>query len=321
MITKINTFRKINEGKAPGVNDGLWYHGDTRETDFSDQTMDAEDHTRDRNARGPGIYWTREEHQAKGYGLGGFLYTATAKIDQTRLMTADHRPTRWFIESFIRLAPMGPRKIGLSNWMNSMKSAIDAYMDDESLHEALMGVYNDFYGRDSRAFAKSMVKIGFDAYIHHLPGVDHLVVWNPKVMMVGNIVPVREHRSGVNENMSGEPYSESDATRFQYDFRRFVDGGMDDPKIAELGLKNLLTVRTAGEKVIINYDRLRGEKGVELMSLMGYKMSNKITRLDGALLKQLVGTIVKRFEKMSGHRVRHVHDLGGLGMDTLELDK
>lgn len=322
MITRIDEFRKINEGKTTIVNDGLWYHGDLRETDFSDHIMDAEDYSRNRNAVGPGIYWTRDDWQARGYGQGGFFYTATVKIDPKRLMTIDHKPTRWFIERFIRLAPKEARETGLSNWMNNMKMAVDAYVQEDDLHESLVGVYNDFYGRDSKAFAKSMINIGFDAYLHHLPAVDHLIVWNTKILNISSIVPTPVSESKlVRESMNETPYTESDATKFQYDFRRFIDGGMDDPKIKEFGLKNLLNIRTAGDQIIINYDKLRRKSGVELMSLMNYKISNKIEELEGRLLEQMIATIVKKFERKCNYKVKHIHNFMGLGTDTLELDK
>jgi len=169
---------------------GLWYHGDAKGTDFSSKVMDVEDYSRDRNALGPGIYFTRNRVLASGYAQdhgNGAVYTAEMLLKPKRVMTVKHKPTAAIVEKFIRLAPRESRETGLSNWgpgPNAMRRAVAGYVDQVELLDALCGVYNDFYQRNSKAYAKAMVAVGFDAYYHVLPEDVHLVVWNPDIIQV-----------------------------------------------------------------------------------------------------------------------------------------
>jgi hypothetical protein len=175
---------------------GSWYHGDLhkREDNFKEQKMDR-DPTQDRNAMGPGIYWTRDPNQAGGYaGEGGYVYEAEMDIKPGRLLTIKKKPTETYLTKFIGLASEEHRETGLSNWGENphvaLVKAVQGYMESSNdLYDALCGIYNDFFGRSPEEFAKSMVKLGFDAYLHHLPKIDHLIVWNPDVIKVKDMKP------------------------------------------------------------------------------------------------------------------------------------
>jgi len=175
--------------------EGIWYHGDLEDADFSTRSMDTEDYTRSPNALGPGIYWTRDRDQARGYaGKKGYVFSATMDLTPRKTMSKDDTVTSEIVERFISLAPRGSRRTGLENWDNNIDQAVSTYVESgEDLLDALVGVYHDFYGMDSRAFGRSMVRIGYDAYIHHLPNVDHLVVWNPKIIKVKEVDKAEEH--------------------------------------------------------------------------------------------------------------------------------
>ena len=57
--------------------ENIWFHGDpNKRTNFCDQKMDRIPFTQDPNANGPGIYFTKDYPQAKGYAYpDGYIYT------------------------------------------------------------------------------------------------------------------------------------------------------------------------------------------------------------------------------------------------------
>lgn len=189
----ISTFKLFESKDETG---GLWYHGDRDKTDFTDRKMDAEDFRFNRNAVGPGIYFTRLEWQAKGYAIdgnpgGGYLYTCEIDVDPKRLMHDDTRIDRAKLLKFIKMAP--DKDLLLNYGMNIPDATQNALKlnaeSSDNMHDAIMGLYNDLYQRDSRLFGKTMVALGYDAMLHKLPEVDHLIVWN-----TGKIKIVKEEK-------------------------------------------------------------------------------------------------------------------------------
>ncbi len=189
---------------------GEWYHGDlTRWDDLAKKQMDVEDYTRDRNAMGPGIYWTRLKWQARGYATDngtGWLYTATMELNPSRVLTAKVKPNRRKLAAFINQAPKDGLEDQLANYdqnpIRARETAIRLEMDSsESLLSACIGLYNTLFQHDSKAFGKAMTAIGYDAYFHQLPEVDHLVVYNPKVI---NIKSIEDMNNKIEEKMASD---------------------------------------------------------------------------------------------------------------------
>jgi hypothetical protein len=178
-----------------------WHHGDTAERhSFDDQRMDR-DRRHDGNALGPGIYFTSDHAQARGYAHpSGHVYTA--KIDARRVINHTTKPTRTFLRKLIDAAPADDKESGLSNWAEhphvAKVKAVEAYMKEPSLLHAVSGIHHDFYANSPDHFAKAMVSLGVDAYHHDLDavnvanghdtapkeGVHHLVVYNPRSIRV-----------------------------------------------------------------------------------------------------------------------------------------
>jgi len=170
---------------------GLWYHGDRNKTNFFNRKFDVEDYTRDRNAVGPGIYFTRIKWYANGYAEpDGYVYTVKVNLKPSRVLTdttpADLAKVRAFVEGCEDddlLANYGqPRRKAVEN-------AVKLNAESGDLLSAVIGVYNDLYQRDSAKFAEMMVKIGYDALLHqpnpeHAPEVFNLVVYEPKVIEI-----------------------------------------------------------------------------------------------------------------------------------------
>jgi hypothetical protein len=143
----------------------------------------------DQNALGPGVYFTRDKTQAIGYAEStGFLYSVKINTSAERILVESKKPDRKRLSRFIDLAPKESRYYGLTNWdvdpVQAKSLAISAYAKFEDELGALLGIYHDFYGSDWKSYARSMTSIGYDAYLHHLPAVDHLIVFNPKVIKI-----------------------------------------------------------------------------------------------------------------------------------------
>lgn len=185
--------------------DGLWYHGDTKKYDtFVGRYMDAEDYSRDRNAMGPGIYFTRLKWQSSGYAEGsygsepGWIYTATMDLDPSRVLDKKTKPDEAKLRKFIDLYPDKEElEMNLYNYAQDLdqarEAAVEAAMDNENMLDATLGLYNDLYGKDSKQFGKSMAAIGYDAYLHKLPEVYHLIVYNPEIIQIKKVEKKLKH--------------------------------------------------------------------------------------------------------------------------------
>jgi hypothetical protein len=164
----------------------LWWHGDkSRRTTFADQIMDRPNGL-DKNALGPGIYFSQDKNQAVGYsGPGGWIYGT--RIDSDKILTDGRKPTRRFLKNLITAAPKEDMSYGLSNWdenpARALNKAIDAYMMEVSLIEAAWSIRNDFFG-DPNTWTAAMVKCGIDGFTRSHGIVDHMVVYNPSVIKV-----------------------------------------------------------------------------------------------------------------------------------------
>jgi hypothetical protein len=158
--------------------------------------MDRERGTSDLNAVGPGIYLTRSRQQALGYAYpSGWLYKLTIRPG-ARILNEQEPPRRAIISQMIDLAPAESREIGLSNYAeNPVYARVEAEASyvhaNTTLLDALVFLYHDFYGYDANDWTAAMVKVGFDATLHRLPEVDHLIVYNPQIIEQIDETPYR----------------------------------------------------------------------------------------------------------------------------------
>jgi hypothetical protein len=190
----------INEALNKNKLSGEWYHGDERKTDFINRNyFDTTDHSKDRNAMGPGIYFTNSKSQAIGYaGDNGYVYTCTVNLDPRRTLVDNSKIDIVRLRRFIEKCP--DRDL-LLNYAEDARSAVEVavQMNAESstnMLDALMGAYNDLYHRDAVLFAKVMTEIGYDAFYHQVnpeyaPEAIHLIVYNPAIIRV-----VKEEKKG-----------------------------------------------------------------------------------------------------------------------------
>ena len=151
---------------------------------FRDQTFDRPPHA-DKNAQGPGIYLSADRAEAQGYmGPGGKLHVITLKPG-ARIKDHRTKPPRAFLSKLIKFAPKDRREIGLSNWDENPKAALDRalrmYGSEDEWLQGTLGIYHDFYGsHHHRDFAAANVRAGVDA----IRVGQHLVVYNPEILLI-----------------------------------------------------------------------------------------------------------------------------------------
>lgn len=184
--------------------EGEWFHGDERRTDFINRNyFDVIDYSRDRNAMGPGIYFTNLKYQASGYaGDSGYVYTVTVNLDPKRTLEDNTKPNRNVLRKFIERCPDREMLYNYSEDLSKApEKAVEMNMDSANMLEAIMGLYNDLYQRDAVLFAKVMTEIGYDAFYHKVnpkyePDAVHLIVYNPSIIKI-----VKEEHKGVKESI------------------------------------------------------------------------------------------------------------------------
>jgi len=165
--------------------------------------MDRDQH-KDPNSQGPGIYWTSDLEQAKSYAHPkGFIHVAkipTSKLLKDTTPKPDREDVEWLIEKCDN--PNG----FLSNWGfgdgmtdrdQALAQAVNTYCNyADAMIDACVSVYHDAYGRtDADLWAYNMVRMGVDAYLHRLPDVWHLIVYNPKVIKLVKAYKLRETKA------------------------------------------------------------------------------------------------------------------------------
>lgn len=140
---------------------------------------------------GPGIYFTRDYIQARGYAWPkGWIYTVNLRTPQSHVIIATSRPNITTLRNLIALAPADSRETGESNWdenpHRARELAIKAYGQSATAMDAILGIYHDFFGQRAETFTQAMVQLGYTACFHRLPEVDHAVVYAPSIIQIVN---------------------------------------------------------------------------------------------------------------------------------------
>ena len=184
----------------------LWYHGDTsRRLTFEDQRFQNIDAP---NAQGPGIYFTESKNQARGYAWPeGWLYTAHLRPG-LRCVSERQRMTPAELQQFVALLDDEGRELLFSNWDEDPRVAYDrierAYTTRTSRNAYVQPFVSaaadlgrqaglDYRGA-GREWAAMMVRLGYAAFVHEFADLDHLIVWDPRAVVVldEEYVPPRE---------------------------------------------------------------------------------------------------------------------------------
>jgi hypothetical protein len=175
-----------SKGSPPG--EDIWWHGDaSKRSSFHDQKMDYDGYEHERNANGPGIYFTRLKDQAIGYAGEGRGWVYGVRFPGGRFFKDKTKPTVRFVHDLIRLADQESLMYGLSDWDENpslaMRKAVASYSAQDTLLDAALGVKNNFYS-SSNEWTKAMVKLGWDGFLHKLPSTEHMIVYNPDVIQI-----------------------------------------------------------------------------------------------------------------------------------------
>jgi hypothetical protein len=170
--------------------DTLWFHGGPAIEDWGAIRWDRQRGTADPNAEGPGMYFTTDKDEARGYGR--HLYVATM-MRGFRLIPR-RKVTPIVLRKLYELASPDDRQVFLSNWNVQQWPATPRQVDLALAHydkqrqsnlETFVELYHDLFRYDDRAFVRAMVALGYDG---HIVGRDprrrHLVLYNPDAMII-----------------------------------------------------------------------------------------------------------------------------------------
>lgn len=174
----------------------IWFHGDpNKRENFCDQKMDRIPFSEDPNANGPGIYFTKDYGQARGYAQpDGYVYTV--RIDPSKGLVIREQDqasgNRKLLFGLIKKAQdRDPEDVyyavtdyGYDEVVNvedvrdhHLKSIIKR-MDGFELIDAAIVIYKEFFSRDSNSWANAMRELGVLGYIQKQPETDHFIVYN-----------------------------------------------------------------------------------------------------------------------------------------------
>lgn len=158
------------------------YHGSTSPiTKFSDEFVGREEAT---DQEGPGIYFTTDPDDARGYGehVHAVKITPRKLVDET---PHDDIPDDDLI-SLIKMAP--DWEMNAQNWDEDPESGLYQAVSDfreynESEKELFQQVWYDFFRHNPREFVRGMVNLGYDGQlINRENGRQHIIVYNPEII-------------------------------------------------------------------------------------------------------------------------------------------
>lgn len=171
----------IMEGQLPGY----YYHGSSAPiTKFSDEFVGNGN-----DEYGPGIYFTTAPSTAIGYandGQNGVVYEC--ELDLRKVLT---KKTRINKAVLLKLMQTTPDDEAWTNWdqhqNRAYQIALQGYIDEGNMYDALMGVWYDWYRYHPVDFVRKLVQLGYDGYIFTFGnGEQFVVVYNPASIKVVN---------------------------------------------------------------------------------------------------------------------------------------
>lgn len=165
----------------------FWFHGGPKLTDLDSLTWDRERNVRDQNAAGPGMYWTRSEREAAGYGT--HLYRATTKPG---FRWMPQRPTREFAMQLFSQATEARKQQFLENWPDSnATAALSNYVHQDTMLDTAILLYHDLFQYNAEEYVVA-IRMLFDGvrvagqgnHSTSDPRGEHLVCWSPRKLVI-----------------------------------------------------------------------------------------------------------------------------------------
>lgn len=183
------------------TNKNVWFHGDpNKRENFCDQKMDRDPFIEDPNANGPGIYFTKDYNQARGYAEpDGYVYTVKINPSAGYIIREDDKVDEHhqFLFKLLKKAQdLDPEAVyyAVTDYgyeiMNvedvrdgHLKRIIESWDGLELIDAAVMS-YKEFFGRNANAWANAMKELGILGYIQKQPETDHLIVYNCQAIKI-----------------------------------------------------------------------------------------------------------------------------------------
>ncbi|AQW88978.1 hypothetical protein pEaSNUABM50_00465 [Erwinia phage pEa_SNUABM_50] len=172
----------IMEGQLPGY----YYHGSSAPiSNFSDEFVG-----RGNDEYGPGIYFSSVPNTSIGYakdgGSNGMVYQC-----EINLRKELSKKTRVNKAVLLKLMQNTPDEDAYTNWNENKnvayRTALQGYVDEGNMYDALMGVWYDWYREYPVQFVRSLVQLGYDGYIYTFAsGERFIIVYNPASIKVVN---------------------------------------------------------------------------------------------------------------------------------------
>lgn len=202
----------------------IWFHGDPNQRKhFCDQRMDREAFVQDPNANGPGIYFTKDYTQARGYAYpDGYVYTVKINpnagfIIKEKDKAKDHKD---FLFTLIKKAQehnpetvyyavtdYGHEIMNVDDVTDDhIKSIIENYLSNFNLISAAVSVYKEFFGREANPWTKAMKETGALGFLQKQPDTDHLIVYDCDAI---EILKEEKYVQDLNEKKTFKSFFES----------------------------------------------------------------------------------------------------------------
>lgn len=181
-------------------NENVWFHGDPNKRDgFCDQKMDRDAFIQDANANGPGIYFTDDYQQARGYAEpDGYVYTCHINPDAGIIITEDDTTSgneQLVFELLKKAQAHDPESVyyAVTDYLSDRADEltdVDKVTDEHlkyiiydswsniDLIGSVVMAYKEFFGRDANAWAKAMTDVGFLGFIQKQPEATHFIVYD-----------------------------------------------------------------------------------------------------------------------------------------------
>jgi len=175
------------------VVDSVWYHGRAA----TNPSFDLELVGKGNDEQGPAFYFTSDIKDATGYAYPSGI-VITAQVKPKKLVEGKAKAAE--VEKLIRKSPVFHD--ALSNYDENpgtaFRIAFKGIMDQGSALDSFLSVWYEFYRYHPRAYLENIVELGYDGHlVPRQGGVQHLMIYNPKVIKVLEETPYSEVQAEV----------------------------------------------------------------------------------------------------------------------------
>lgn len=164
----------------------IWYHGSNHKiTVFSNEFVGAEEAT---DQEGPGIYFTSDQGDARGYGQ--YVYQVTLSPKKL-VSTKNGQANKLQLERLIKMSP--DWKEDAQNWdenpSRGLRMAIESNLDyNDTPHEQFQQIWIDFFRYKPKDYIKGMIQLGYSGVIVNKENNrKHFIVFDPSIIKIARV--------------------------------------------------------------------------------------------------------------------------------------